>query len=131
MSLSAYLWGIRLFTLLALCAWLGIVVAVDPGQGGRTGISLFFVSFFAMCLGFLTLGVTWAYRKALGETSAAHHLGSAFRQAFLLALYAAGISFFQFEKILTWWDSLLLLAAVLLAEFSFRYFSGQQDEKSK
>lgn len=120
MSLSAYLWGIRLFTLLSLFAWLGILFAVDPGEAGMAGISLFFVSLFAWVLGCMTLFVTWMYKKALGETSAAHHLGMAFRQAFLLALYGVLVAFFQFRHILTWWDSLLLLATVLLIEFSFR-----------
>ena len=128
MSLSGYLWGIRLFTLLSLCAWLGIVFAVDPDQTGVAGIALFFLSFFAMLLGFLTLFVTWMYRKALGEPSAAHHLGSAFRQAALMALYVSGLVFFQFMHILTWWDALLLLAGILLVEYSLRYI-GAKEEK--
>lgn len=120
MSLSAYLWGIRLFTLLALSAWLGIVFAVDPTQATNAGIGLFFISLFAFVLGAMTLFVTWVYRKALGETSTAHHLGTAFRQAFLLSLFCVLVVFFQFEHILTWWDGLLLLTVILLIEFSFR-----------
>lgn len=126
MSLSAYLWGIRLFTLLSLSAWLGIVFAVDPEQGGVAGRALFFISFFALLLGFLTLGVTWLYRKVLGEASAAHHLGRAFRQAFLLAAYAEGILFFQYQRILTWWDSLLWLAAIILIEYTLRRISRRK-----
>lgn len=127
MSLSAYLWGIRLFTLLAFSSWVGIVFAVDPEHSGVAGVGLFFMSLFAMLLGFMTLFVTWVYRKGLGGASAAHHLGGAFRQAFLLTLYAVGIVFFQYERILTWWDSLLFLAAVLLVEFSIRRFSRHEE----
>ena len=129
MSLSAYLWGIRLFTLLSLFAWLGILLSVDPRLAGTAGTALFFISLFALILGCMTLLVTWVYRKAIGETSAAHHLGIAFRQAFLLALFCALIVFFQFKQILTWWDSLLLLAAVLLVEFSLRkLFQNNNDD---
>jgi len=128
MSLSAYLWGIRLFTLLSLSAWLGIVFAVDPTQANATGIGLFFTSLFAFTLGCMTLFVTWIYRKALGETGTAHHLGTAFRQAFLLSLFCLLVIFFQFQRILTWWDSLLLLATILLIEFSFRKLSNQQSK---
>lgn len=128
MSLSAYLWGIRLFTLFALFAWLGVVIALDPEETGTVGLGLFFISLLALLTGFLTLGVTWAYRKAMGEAGAAHHLGGAFRQAFLLALCAAGIVFFQYAQILVWWDALLLLAAVLLVEFSSRRFLERADE---
>jgi predicted ABC-type exoprotein transport system permease subunit len=128
MSLSVYLWGIRLFTLFALFAYLGVVIALDPTETGSMGRGLFFVSLFALLTGILTLFVTWTYRKALGDTGAAHHLNSAFRQALLLSLYALGIVFFQYAGLLTWWDALLLLAAVLLVEFSLRRFLEDTDK---
>ncbi len=125
MSLTSYLWGIRLFTLFALSAWLCVVLLLDPGETGGVGIGLFFVSLLAVMIGCLTLCVTWVYRKALGEAGAAHHLSGSFRQALLLSLYALGIAFFQYARILTWWDALLLFAAILLIEFSFRRFSDR------
>lgn len=128
MSLSVYLWGICFFTLLSFSAWLGIVMVVDPSQAGGVGMGLFFTSLFAFLLGVMTLCVTWMYRQALGATSAAHHLGGVFRQAFLLALFFLGIVFFQMERILTWWDALLLLAVVLLIEFSFRRIFSQHHQ---
>ncbi len=84
------------------------------------GMTLFFTSLFAFVLGVMTLFMTWLYRQAIGATSTAHHLGSAFRQAFLLSIFLVGIVFFQKERILLWWDAALLLAAVLLVEFSVR-----------
>lgn len=126
MSLYAYLWGIRLFLLLSLCAWVGIVVAVDPEQAGAVGLWLFFTSFFGVILGSLTLSVTALYRRALGTASAAHHLGGAFRQAFLLSLFAVGLVFLQMKGALTWWDGLLLLAAVLLLELTYRKLATPQ-----
>ena len=126
MSLSAYLWGIRLFTLLAFLAFLGVVIALDPEKVG--GRELFFVSLLALLSGILTLLVTGAYRRVLGDFGAVHHLAGAFRQALLLSVYAVGIVFFQYAKILTWWDALLLLAMVLLIEFSFRRFLQTPDK---
>lgn len=120
MSLTAYLWGIRLFLLLSLGAFVGIVLSVDPYRAGTVGTILFFVSLFGAILGMTTLCVTWVYRKGLGEASAAHHLGSAFRQAFLLAFFFETIVFLQMNRLLTWWDTLLILSAVLLLEFTFR-----------
>lgn len=127
MSLSFYLWGVRLFTLFALFASLGVVIAIDPEETGNVGRGLFFVSVFAVLTGILTLFVTWTYRKALGESGAAHHLGSAFRQAFLMALYGIGIIFLQYAGILVWWDALLLLAVILLIEFSIRRFFDREE----
>jgi hypothetical protein len=76
MSLSAYLWGIRLFTLFAFFAFFGVIIALDPKETG--GRELFFVSLFALLTGILTLFVTGVYRKALGDVGAAHN----FRQRF-------------------------------------------------
>lgn len=118
MSLQVYLWGIRLFTLLSFSAWLGIVVAVDP-ETGLMAEMLFFISCFAFLLGVMTLIITALYRRALG-VGVIHHLGGAFRQSFLLTLFIMGIVFFQKERLLNWWDTLLLFAAVLLIEFSLR-----------
>lgn len=127
MSLSTYLWGIRLFTLFAFSAWLGVVILLDPRATGSMGVGLFFISLFTLLTGSLTLFITWIYRKALGDAGAAHHLSKAFRQAFLLALYALSIVFFQYGRILTWWDALLLFAAALLIEFSLRRFSRTKE----
>lgn len=120
MSFSAYLWGIRLLTLLASAAWIGIIVSIDPERGGSVGAALFFVSFFAMLLGVMTLSVIWAYRKALGDAGAAQYSGGAFRQALLLAVFVSGVAFLQYMRLLTWWDAALLFAAVLALEFTAR-----------
>ena len=127
MSFSAYLWGIRLFTLLSFLAWWGIIVLVDPTQSGMTGVILFFTSLFAFVLGVMTLLLTMLYRRVLGVVSATHHLGGAFRQAFLLSMCFVGLVFFQKEQMLTWWDALLLLAATLLIEFSLRKIFSQEE----
>lgn len=126
MSLYAYLWGIRIFLLLSLCAWIGIVLAVDPYQAGTVGTGLFFVSLFGTILGSMVLFITWVYRKALGVSGATHHLGGAFRQAFLLSLFMILTVFLQMEQLLTWWVDLLLLSAILLIEFTARRF-GKSD----
>ena len=120
MSFSVYLWSTRLFTLLSLGAWLGIVIAVDPTEAGRAGIFLFFGSLFTFVLGVMTLIVTTLYERALGVTGALYNLGTSFRQALLTSLFLVGLIFFQKEGILTWWVTLLFLVALLLSEFSFR-----------
>jgi hypothetical protein len=131
MSLSAYLWGIRLFTLLSFSAWTAIIFSVDPRQAGVAGVSLFFVSLFAALTGILTLGVTWFYRKGLGDEGAAHNLGIAFRQAVLLGIFMTLIAFFQYERIFVWWVVLLTFAAILLVEFSFRQFLAHDTQESE
>jgi len=128
MSFLAYLWGIRLFTFSALLAWLGVIILLNPEQTGTVGIIIFFVSLLALLTGSFTLLVTWVYRKGLGDKEVGHHLGGAFRQASLLALYVLLIVFFQYAQILIWWDALLLFGAVLLVELSLRRFSNHTDK---
>ena len=128
MSFSAYIWGICLFTLLSFSAWLGIILAVDPYEAGRPGVLLFFASFFAFLLGVLTLFVTQMYRYALGEASTIAHIGTAFRQALLFTLFGVGLVFFQYARVLTWWDSLLLLAFILLIEISARTILQRKEQ---
>lgn len=128
MSFLAYLWGIRLFTFSALLAWLGVIILLDPEQTGIVGIIIFFVSLLALLTGGFTLLVTWIYRKGLGDREVRHHLSGAFRQASLLALYVLFIVFFQYARILIWWDALLLFVAVLLVELSLRCFSDHTDK---
>ncbi|MGK2849124.1 MAG: hypothetical protein ACSLEX_03600 [Minisyncoccota bacterium] len=120
MLLSVYLWGIRLFTVLALIAFFGVVLTINPDETGTVGRMLFFTSFFAFLTGALTLLVTWTYRKAIGEENTTHHLGGAFRQALLFSFYGTGLVFFRYLGILLWWNALLFFAAILLIEFSIR-----------
>ncbi|MEI9966104.1 MAG: hypothetical protein WDN67_00250 [Candidatus Moraniibacteriota bacterium] len=87
---------------------------------GTSAIALFFGTLFVTLLGLMTLFVTWSYCRGLGEVSAAHHLGSAFRQAFLLTLFLVGNATLQYFQVLTWWGSLFLLVFVLLVELSLR-----------
>lgn len=127
MSLTAYVWGIRLFTIASFFAWLGVVLLVDPLQAGAMGRGIFAVSFFIFLVGACTLFVTWAYRKGLGEREAVHHLGGAFRQAMLLAILLFGLLLLQYFQMFVWWVGLLFFAAVLLVEFSCRQLFHRKD----
>jgi len=128
MSLSSYLWGIRFFTCVTLFAWLGIVFFLDPNETGIGGAMLFSISLFIFLTGIFLLFAIWLYRIRLGDMGTIHHLSGSFRQAVLLSLYGMGILFFQYTHILLWWDALLLLATLLLIEFSYKYFSHHKEE---
>lgn len=120
MSLRAYLWGIRLFSLLALAACAGIVFSVDPNEAGVPGRVLLFLGMLAFLVGALNLFVIGTYRHMLGEARAAHHIASAARQGLILALFAWMLIVFRFLQMLTWWDAALLFAVALIVELTFR-----------
>ncbi len=128
MLLSSYLFGIRFFTFLTVCALLGIVFLFDPSEIGNAGIVLFFLILAFALIGIFLLLLISIYRKMLGDDTAVVYLMSILRQSILLACFITGIFLFQYLHILVWWDSALLFVFILLIEFTFRYFSHSDNK---
>jgi hypothetical protein len=120
MSLRVFQVGVFTFTLLALGAWLGVILAVDPNASGLPGKILFFSSFFAFLLGLVMGGMISLYKRGLGEERAAGHVGAAFRQTFFLTTFLFINLFLLYRGIWVWWLALLFFAFVLLLEFTMR-----------
>lgn len=119
MSLKAYLWGLRISTVLALLAWSLTVVYVDPEKGGYVGQVLFYPSLFLVVTGFSTLIFTAIRRRKVEAEGQLFHIGMSLRQGLLLGILTVGLLLMQSFRVLVWWDGLLALAAVLLAELYF------------
>jgi hypothetical protein len=119
MTLKAYIWGMRIITLLSLSAF-GIVIAyIDPEKSGPMGITLFYLAtFFLLSSGF-NLFLLFARKKLLGTELAAASVGLSFRQGILLSGIVLGILILQNFRILIWWDALLVIAGVFLIELYF------------
>jgi hypothetical protein len=119
MTLKLYLWGIRLVTLLAIGGWIAVVVYVDPDKSGALGQALFYFSLFLALSGLFILFSTWMKRKFSDPEKMPENLKISFRQGLLLALLAGLILILQNFRVLTWWDGLLAVAGVFLAELYF------------
>jgi len=119
MSLKAYLWGLKFSTVLALIGWGLVVFYVDPEKGGLAGQALFFASLFLALTGIFALFFTLARRKVVNEEEQLFHVGMSLRQGLLLALLAVVILAMQHFRVLIWWDGLLVVVAILLAELYF------------
>ncbi len=120
MSLRVFQIGVFVFTLLALSAWIGVILTVDPTLSGMPGRLLFFASFFAFLLGLIMGGMLSIYKKGLGEERAAQHVGAAFRQTTLLTIFLFLNLLLLYRGVWVWWLVLLLFALVLLLEFTAR-----------
>lgn len=120
MSLRVFQVGVFVFTLLALSAWIGVILTVDPTLSGMPGKVLFFASLFAFLLGLIMGGMMSLYKKGLGEERAAHHVGTAFRQTTLLTIFLFLNLTLLYRGVWVWWLVLLLSALVLLLEFTAR-----------
>ncbi len=119
MTIRAYLWGMRLSTLVALSC-LGLVIYyVDPTRDGLMGQTLFYVSLFFSVTGMATLFLFWLRRLFSKNETAYLNVGISFRQGMLVALAVTAMFVLQSFQFLIWWDAGLVIAAVLLIELWF------------
>lgn len=119
MTLRAYVWGIRLVTLLSLAAFVAVLKFVDPDSAGIVGKVIFYVSLFFALSGIFNLFLLWLRKRFMNSDTAASSIGLSFRQGNLLALFVIGLLVMQSFRVLVWWDGLLLLAGVFIIELYF------------
>jgi hypothetical protein len=115
MTLKSYLWGIRISTILSFVALVLVIFDIDPEKAGVAGQLFFYASALLFLSGFFVLLFTWLKEKIEGEA----HVGVSFRQGILMALLTIVLLIFQQNRILTWWDGALVVAAILLIELYF------------
>ncbi len=119
MSLTTYIWGIRMLTLLSLGAFVFVVRVVDPDAAGLVGKVLFYASVFFFLSGFFNLLLLRLRKRQVNAENAFSNISLSFRQGILLALFSIGLLILQSFRVLIWWDGLLLLAGVFLIELYF------------
>jgi len=119
MTLRAYIWGMRIITILSLVALGAVIAYIDPESFGMLGIALFYLVAFFVLSGVFNLILLFVRRKLLGDELAAKNIELSFRQGILLAMIVLGILILQSYQMLIWWDVLLLIAGVFLIELYF------------
>ncbi|PIP27726.1 MAG: hypothetical protein COX30_00370 [Candidatus Moranbacteria bacterium CG23_combo_of_CG06-09_8_20_14_all_39_10] len=119
MTLKAYIWGIRLVTLLSFGAFVFVVMLVDPDSTGLAGKLFFYFSLFFVLSGIFNLFLLRLRKKSVNAEAAHYIIGLSFRQGILLACFAIGLLILQSLRILIWWDGLLLLAGIFIIELYF------------
>lgn len=119
MTLKSYLWGMRTAAILTFAVWVLVLEQIDPDSSGIAGKMFFFSSTFLFSASWFILFFTWLRRKFFGEDEVLSHLGVSFRQGALIACLMVVLLFLQSFRILTWWDSMLSVAGILLAELYF------------
>lgn len=119
MSLKAYLWGLKISTVLALSAWGLTLFWVDPQKGGWVGQLLFYSSLFLTLSGIFALLLTAVRKRKTDNEEQMFHVGMSLRQGLLLAVLAIALLAMQRFGVLVWWDGLLAVAGILLVELYF------------
>lgn len=119
MSLKAYIWSLMLSTLLAMGAWIFVLLKIDPYESGIVGQGLFYFIFWLMMLGIFVNVLVWLRVRFLGAEQGLLTMGLSFRQGFLLSLLMVILLVLRASGYLVWWLGLLVVAGFFLIELIF------------
>ena len=98
-------------------AWFFVVNNIDPMQAGVVGFLFFYISLFLSLTGTVSvIGFLIRKRMIKLETAIFHHVKHTFRQAILIAFVIILALFLLQVKLLTWWNSVILLILLFVAE---------------
>jgi hypothetical protein len=119
MSLRAYLTIMGFGTIVALATFFLVLFRVDPATAGALGFTLFYLSLFLAVAGAVSI-VGFVIRVFLHRDEILSRLvGLSFRQAVLLSAMGVGALALHARGLLSWWNSVILVAAVTIVEFFF------------
>ena len=104
-------------------AWsaVGLIIGtVDPTQTQSVVFGAFYASLFLALTGTLSI-IGFVLRVAFlrQQLVVSRHVAVSFRQAIMLALLIIVSLFLQSRSLLTWWNALLIVAAITMLEFFF------------
>lgn len=119
MTLKAYIWLLRLLSLISLAAWILVINYLDPNASGTPGRLLFYSTLGIFLSGLFGLFLLFIRRKTLGEETVRENVGLSLRQGILLSLLIICLLILQSLRMLVWWDGLLVVAGVFLIELYF------------
>jgi hypothetical protein len=109
----------RTGTLLSLAAWVLAVYYTDPEKEGIVGELIFYFTLFLLLSGIFILMLSYLRRKLRKDGAVFSDLGISFREGMLLSLLSIILLILQSFRFLTWWDGLLAVAGIFLAELYF------------
>ena len=103
-------------TLAAWASWILVVFKIDPFGAGGLAFLLFYCSLGLAMTGTVTLlGLTLRLFFQPKEVFF-RHVSDAFRKAAFLSFLIIALLYSQTHSLLTWWNVLLLILAVVLLE---------------
>ena len=120
MGFIAYLSGLSIAAIMCWAAFGMAILSVNPYKADFISIASFFISLFFAIAATLTAIIFFFRGRKENDDSLARKLGVSFRHSSLIALAACGLLVLQAFRILTWWDGVLLVIAILLIEMYFR-----------
>lgn len=116
MSLIHYLIILGIGTLISWGAWYTVLVSVNPFQAGPLGFLLFYGSLTCALTGTFSLLGFLMRLTMMREEPLFQKVAISFRQAIFFASLLDGILLLQGQRLLTWYNVLLLIIGLTVAE---------------
>ncbi len=117
MSLKQLLIIMALTTTICWLVWLVVLFQVDPNTAEWPNLLIFYASLLIALVGSFFL-ISFLWRKLFTKYVLEYRLvGVSLRQGFFIALLVVGVLFLASHNYLTWWNILLLTAAVTIVEY--------------
>jgi len=108
-----------LATIFCLSALILVIFFVSPIQAGTTGLVVFYTALFLTLVGIFSI-FGFVFRFIFKKNEFAHkQVRIAFRQACLLAILVATALFIQSQRLLVWWNLLILIILLSTVEYFF------------
>ena len=129
MTYNLYMLVIAVATLFSWSAFGLVITKLSPcfkwlneglcTLGNDKGLVAFYITLFLALTG--TLTIIGFYLRVYFKRNEVYYenINVAFRQGLLVALAVCGLLALQAIRVLTWWDSLILILVLLLIEFAF------------
>ncbi|MEA2007245.1 MAG: hypothetical protein U9O20_03755 [Patescibacteria group bacterium] len=125
MTTNAFRWGMWLVLLAGLAVVGAVITSFSPYQNQGSlernfkNIALFYFSLSVFLTGFFSLFLFWIKKGSTSDELMNVHMGVSFRQGLFLSIIVIVILILQSFRVLTWWDGLLAVGAVLMIELYF------------
>jgi hypothetical protein len=115
-------------TIICWGTWVFILFTLDPATAGMWGILFFYISLFLALVGTFSVIVFLLRRLIIKNDEVIfRHVKRTFRQSVILSALIIFALFLLQERLLAWWNSILLVALFVILEaviFTNRRFSN-------
>lgn len=129
MSLKKYLILMTIACILCWGGWSLVLFLVNPFSAGWIGIVLFYTALFLGLASLFSI-VGFVVRFVIIKHEFAYkHVRTAFRQGLMFSLLVVGALFLQAEKLLVWWNLILMIVLLGVIEYAFIVKEGNKVDR--
>lgn len=126
MTLRQYLILMTISAVFCWAIWVSVLYLIDPTEAGFLGFAFFYLSLFLALAGTLSVLGLLLRMKFGKEGPIFKTVTISFRQATLLGLLVIGGLILKSQRILTWWNMIFLILAVVVLEFFFMSYNKKK-----